>query len=236
MGDVATFGSVGSVFAPPESTCGAVRKKRSWRTKSAARDIGSVALLISPPDPTAHTKYFRTFERSAGLGGSSPICARWRFFIQAKKSGGKEVGRRRYFKGLGSILASLESTPSSGQNIHRRGNCADWGTPSGSQLRVPPRTYPCRRAQSDVREPTKRGRRSCGVVMTPFDETSPSGRNICTMRYFGRVAMHICPGESTWQAEKEPIAADQGDHGSSWQCGIGYLIGRVDRPNGQTTN
>ena len=102
-----------------------MRKKRSWRTKSAARDIGSVALLISPPGPTAHTKYFRTFERSAGLGGSSPICARWRFFIQAKKSGGKEVGRRCYFKGLGSILASLESTPSSGKNKHRGGRCAD---------------------------------------------------------------------------------------------------------------
>ena len=48
--------------------------------------------------------------------------------------------------------------------------------------------------------------------MTPFDETSPSGRNICTMRYFGGVAMHICPGESTWQAEKQPIMANQVDH------------------------
>ena len=72
--------------------------------------------------------------------------------------------------------------------------------------------------------------------MTPFDETSPSGRNICTMRYFGRVAMHICPGESTRQAEKEPIAADQVDHVPRWQCGIGYLFGGVDRPYGKTTN
>ena len=72
--------------------------------------------------------------------------------------------------------------------------------------------------------------------MTPFDETSPSGRNICTMRYFGRVAMHICPGESTWQEEKEPIVADRVDHVPRWQCGMAYLFGRVDRPYGKTTN
>ena len=27
--------------------------------------------------------------------------------------------------------------------------------------------------------------------MTPVDETSPSGRNVCTMRYFGRATMDI---------------------------------------------
>ena len=72
--------------------------------------------------------------------------------------------------------------------------------------------------------------------MTPFDETSPSGRNICTMRYFGRVTMHICPVESTWQAEKEPIMANQVDHAPRWQRGLGYFSDGVDRPYGKTTN
>ena len=72
--------------------------------------------------------------------------------------------------------------------------------------------------------------------MTPFDETCPSGRNICTMRYFGRVAMHICLGESTRQAEKEPIMANQVDHAPRWQRGLGYFSDGVDRPYGKTTN
>ena len=72
--------------------------------------------------------------------------------------------------------------------------------------------------------------------MTPFDETSPSGRNICAMRYFGRVAMHICPGESTWQAEIEPIMANQVDRAPSRQSGLSYVSGEVDRPYAKTTH
>ena len=72
--------------------------------------------------------------------------------------------------------------------------------------------------------------------MATFEGTSPSGRNICTMRHFVRVAMDICRLGLTWQAEKEPIAADQVDHAPRWQRGLGYLCGGVDRPYGQTTN
>ena len=56
------------------------RQNPSWRTESAARHVGSVALVICRPALAAHTENFRTSERCAALGESSPICTRRRFF------------------------------------------------------------------------------------------------------------------------------------------------------------
>ena len=72
--------------------------------------------------------------------------------------------------------------------------------------------------------------------MAPLEQTCRSGRNICTMRYVGTVAMDICPGESTCRWGKEPIMADQVDHAPRWQCGFGYLSDGVDRPEKQKTS
>ena len=104
--------------------------------------------------------------------------------------------------------------------------CADGGAPSGSKLRFPQGTYLRRGAQSDVRDPLKRGRRPRGVAMAAFEKTCRGGENVRSMRYFGRLPMDICPGESTWQAEEEPIMANQVDHVPHWQCGLGYFSRR----------
>ena len=50
------------------------------------------------------------------------------------------------------------------------------GISVASALRLPPRTYPCRRATSDVREQAKRSRGSYGVAMSTFEERGRSGR------------------------------------------------------------
>ena len=77
------------------------RQNRSWRTESAARHVGSVALVICRPALAAHTENFRTSERCAALGESSPICTRRRFFIRtdgrpcpANKSGDGALPRK----------------------------------------------------------------------------------------------------------------------------------------------
>ena len=104
--------------------------------------------------------------------------------------------------------------------------CADGGTSAGSKLRFPPRTYLRRGAQSDVRDPLKRGRRPRGVAMAAFEKTCRSGGNIRSMRYFGRLAMDICPLELTWRAKREPIMPNRADHVPHWQCGLGYFSRR----------
>ena len=48
--------------------------------------------------------------------------------------------------------------------------------------------------------------------MATYKETTRSGRKICTMRYFGRIAVDICLSESTWEAGNNPIMANKVDH------------------------
>ena len=131
-----------------------------------------------------------------------------------------------------------------GENKHQRGRWAQGeigtgfgeGIPAASALRFPPRTYPCRKVKSDVRQPIKRNRRSSGVAIATYEETNRSGRKICTMRHFSRVAMDNSPRELTWQAEKEPIMANQLDNAPRRYCRLGYLSGGVDRPYGEKKN
>ena len=44
------------------------------------------------------------------------------------------------------------------------------------------------------------------------------------------------PRERNWQAEAEPIMANQSDHASRRQCRLGSFSGGVDRPYGKKTN
>ena len=55
---------------------------------------------------------------------------------------GKQGGRRRYSGILGSVFASLASTPSSGQNINRRNTCAEGAHRQVRNCVSPLRTYP----------------------------------------------------------------------------------------------
>ena len=66
--------------------------------------------------------------------------------------------------------------------------------------------------------------------MATCEDTNRSGRNICTMRYLGRVAMGNYPGVWTCGAEKEPNMATQLEHAPRRQCRLGYFPGRVGRP------
>ena len=82
------------------------------------------------------------------------------------------------------------------------GPLREGGISTASALRFPPRTYPRRRAESDVRQPIKRSRRSCGVAVATNETTNRSGRKICTMRYLGRDAMDNSPPELTGRRSK----------------------------------
>ena len=72
--------------------------------------------------------------------------------------------------------------------------------------------------------------------MATYEETNWSGRRICTMRHFGRVATGNLPREVSWQAEREPIMVNQVDHAPRRQRRLGYFSSRVDRSYGQKTN
>ena len=122
------LGRVGSDFAQPESTGGALKQNDHGEP---SRANGSVALVISPPEPTAHTGNFRTSKRSASLGESFPICARWRFFIRTKrrlsaanKSGGDAISKysapfRFGFAGVDPVKWKKHS---SGRQLRGRGH------------------------------------------------------------------------------------------------------------------
>ena len=56
------------------------------------------------------------------------------------------------------------------------------------------------------------------------------------MRYLGRVAMGNSPRERNWQAETEPIMANQLGRAPRRQCRLGYFSGGVDRTDGKKTN
>ena len=72
--------------------------------------------------------------------------------------------------------------------------------------------------------------------MATYEETNRSGRKICAMRHFSRVAMDNSPRELTWQADQEPIMANQMDHAPRWHCRLGYFPGGADLPYGEKTN
>ena len=78
---------------------------RSWRTNAAARHVGSVALVIYPPELTACTENFQTSRRSSALGESSSIFSRWRFPIQTEE-------RPIVLKKLGDDAVPKQSAPS----------------------------------------------------------------------------------------------------------------------------
>ena len=80
-----------------------------------------------PIRKTSELPDFRTSKRIAALGEASAICTQWGFLRSdgTETERGKEVGRRCCFATVGSVFAPLESTPSSGENRHRRGHCAE---------------------------------------------------------------------------------------------------------------
>ena len=196
-----------------------------------------------PIRKTSELPDFRTSKRIAPLGEASAICTQWVFprsdGTEAER--GKEVGRRCCFATVGSVFAPLESTPSSGENRHRRGHCAEGAFRQHRHCVLPRGLSRARRrkatlAKSDVRQPIKGSRRFCRVAMATYEDTNRSGRKICTMRYLGRVAMDNSPRELTCRAEKEPIMANQLGRAPRRQCRLGYFSGGVDRTDGKKTN
>ena len=140
-------------------------------------------------------------------------CRLWRVFSDAfsaaffhsdrtETTRGKEVGRRCCFETVGSVVALPESTPAGLGKTGIRDDIARGGISAASRLRFPPQIYRCRGAKSDVRQPIKRSRRSCGVAVATHEDTNRSGRKICTMRYLGRDAMDYSPPELTGRRSK----------------------------------
>ena len=104
-------------FHPAVVDLSSGEKNRSWRTNAAARHVGSVALVVYPPELSAHTESFQSSERSAASGEASPICTEWRFFTRTgrRPSVAKKSGDRFCFAGVDPIgLAEYR---------HRRGHC-----------------------------------------------------------------------------------------------------------------
>ena len=211
---------------------------RSWRTNAAASHVGGVALFCFPPALTARAENFRTSERSAAFGESSPMRSRRRFSIQTGQ-------RPRAAKKLGDDAVLKQSAPlllcrSRPQRVWGRQasemTLRGGGISAASRLRFPPQIYRRRGAKSDVRQPIKRSRRSCGVAVATYEDTNRSGRKICTMRYLGSVAMDNSPRELTCRAEKEPIMANQLGRAPRRQCRLGYFSGGVDGTDEKKTN
>ena len=72
--------------------------------------------------------------------------------------------------------------------------------------------------------------------MVTYEDAKRSGRKICTMHFFGRVAMDHSPWVLTWRAAKKRTMANQVDRAPRRQCCLGYLSGGVDRPYGNKAN
>ena len=167
------------------------RKNRSWRTNAAASHVGGVALFCFPPALTAHAENFRTSERSAAFGESSPMRSRRRFSIQTGQ-------RPRAAKKLGDDAVLKQSAPlllcrSRPQRVWGRQasemTLRGGGISAASRLRFPPQIYRCRGAKSDVRQPIRRSRRSCRVAIAPHEETN---------RSCGKSARCVISAESPW--------------------------------------
>ena len=114
-------------FHPAVVDLSSGEKNRSWRTSAAARHVGSVALVVYPPELSAHTESFQSSERSAASGEASPICTEWRFFTR--------TGRRpSVAKKSGDRFAAPESTPLGlgktgiGEDIARTGHSGSAAT------------------------------------------------------------------------------------------------------------
>ena len=111
------------------------RQNPSWRTESAARHVGSVALVICRPALAAHTENFRTSERCAALGESSPICTRRRFFHSdgarhtsaANKSRDGAFSRKSAPFSLRLSRPHRVRNPIIGEEIARRGHSGSIG-------------------------------------------------------------------------------------------------------------
>ena len=180
------------------------RKNRSWRTNAAASHVGGVALFRFPPALTARAENFRTSERSAAFGESSPMRSRRRFSIQTgqRPRAAKKLGDDAVLKQSAPLLL-CRSRPQRvwGRQASER-TLRGGGISAASRLRFPPQIYRRRGAKSDVRQPIKRSRRSCGVAVATYEDTNRSGRKICTMRYLGRDAMDNSPPELTGRRSK----------------------------------
>ena len=72
--------------------------------------------------------------------------------------------------------------------------------------------------------------------MATYKDTNRSGRKICTMRHFSRVAMDSSPLVLTWRAGEKPTMANQVGRAPRQQCRLGYFPGGVDRPYGNKAN
>ena len=167
-----------ALFSPRRSRPAERSRNRSWRTSSPARRVGSVALVFLPPESTAHTENCRTSERSSALGECSPICTGWRFFVQTERrlSAANKTGDDAFSTESGPFLLRWSrrhrvGNTNIGEDAARTGHFGSIGIASPL-----PRTYPCRRATSDVREQAKRSRGSHGVATSTFEERGRSGR------------------------------------------------------------
>ena len=75
-----------------------------------------------------------------------------------------------------------------------------------------------------------------GVAMATFEETNRSGRKICTMRHFRRVAMDHPPWVLIWRAARKRTMANRVGRAPGRQCGLGFSSGGVDWQRGNTAN
>ena len=120
------FSRVGSVFAPPESTCRAEQKPiMANQLARAPRWQCRLGFFAAGVDrPYGKLPNFRTQLRFGRVFSDLYWVAFFRS-DRTKTKRGEQDGRRRFFERVGSVFASLESTPSSGKHKHRRGRCAD---------------------------------------------------------------------------------------------------------------
>ena len=72
--------------------------------------------------------------------------------------------------------------------------------------------------------------------MATYEDANRSGREICTMRHLGSVAMDNFLRELTCRAEEEPIMANQEGPAPRRPCRLVYFSGGVDRLHGKETN
>ena len=186
--------------------------------------------------PYGELPNFRTLRRPGRVFSDLYPAAFFSFRRSAAYKRGKQVARRRFFEKVASVFALPESTPVTAKPNHRRRDCAEGAFRQPRLCVSPRRTSPCRRVERGVREPSSGSRRCCGVAMATYEETNWSGRRICTMRHFGRVATGNLPRELSWQAEREPIMVNQVDDAPRRQRRLGYFSSRVDRPYGKKTN
>ena len=157
--------------------------------------------------PSGRLPNFRTSE----LPHASPHWARllpsvpsWVFFAQTgrRPSAAKKLGDDAVLKQSAPLLL-CRSRPQrvwgrQASEMTLRGG----GISAASRLRLPPQICRRRGAKSDVRQPIKRSRRSCGVAVATYEGRNRSGRKICTMRYLGRDAMDDSPTELTGRRSK----------------------------------